>query len=459
MRRIVSLLLVLILAWSGAAGALISPEEEARLGRRILAQIRERAEILDDPEVTDYLESIARRLTPWVGPRYFPFRFYVVKNPTLNAFALPGGYIFFTSGLIEEVDREDELAAVMAHEMAHIQARHVARRMEVLKRLQLATGAVTLAGLLLGGGKTGGALAVTSTSLALTRALAYSRAEEEEADRLGFEYLTRAGYDPGAFLSILQKIVRHRWLLTETGPNYLLTHPAPPERITYLETLVKRYHRAHPSASYRPTDPLYLRRIQVRVKVETHDPGLLVMRYREALKYSPDDPMLHYGLGMALARARFFREAIKELRQTVRQFPKKDYFRLDLAEVYFRAGYYPQAREVLEDYLSRHPKDTWALWILARTYQEEHLWKKAWPIFQDLAHKLDNFPDFHYYYGYLLSQMGREGEAHYQFARYFNLQGDTRVALYHFRKALKFLPSDSPLRRKIREKLQASPKS
>ncbi|MBX6424015.1 M48 family metallopeptidase [Thermosulfurimonas sp. F29] len=432
--------------------AILSPEEEAKLGRKILTQIRAKAELVQDPEVIEYLNRIGKRLLAVAGPRYFPFKFYVLKDSSLNAFALPGGYIFFTSGLIEEVDREDELAAVMAHEIAHVQARHVARRLEALKRLQIAVGAVTLAGLLLGGGKAGNAIAVTSTSLAITRALAYSRAEEEEADRMGFEYLVRAGYDPSAFLSILNKIARHRWLLTETGPNYLLTHPAPPERITYLETLASRYRPRRRV----PEDPLYLRRLQVRLKVETHDPGTLVVRYREALKMTPEDPLLHYGLGMALARARFFREAIEELGKVVRAYPKRDYFRLDLAEVYFSAGYYREARGLLEDYLRRHPEAVRARWLLARTYQELRLNTKALVLFSGLAKKLDDLPDFHYYYGRLLSDLGREGRSHYQFARYFFLKGDLKVANYHYRKALKYLPPDDPLRKEIRDKLSSS---
>ncbi|QJA06071.1 M48 family metalloprotease [Thermosulfurimonas marina] len=448
MRRV--LLLILLFFWALPALALMSPEEEAELGQKILSEIRAQAQIIEDPEITQYLERIGHRLLRQAGPHYFPFRFLVLKDSSLNAFALPGGYIFFTSGLIEEVDREDELAAVMAHEMAHVQARHVARRLEALKRLQIATAGLSLAGLLLGGGKAGSAVAVTSSALALTRALAYSRADEEEADRLGFEYLVKAGYDPAAFLSILEKITRHRWLLTETGPNYLLTHPAPPERITYLENLVRRY----PSPKKTSGDPLYLRRLQVRLKVLTHDPGTLVVRYREALKLS-EDPMLHYGLGLALARSRFFNEALHELSRVVQAFPDRDYFRLDLAQVYFEAGRYREAEAWLKDYLSRHPGNLRARWLLARTYQELRRPKEALSAFEALAEKLSDLPEFHYHYGRLLSETGHEGRAHYQFGRYFALKGDLRVARYHYRQALKYLPAKDPLREEIARKLKA----
>lgn len=433
------------------AKAVLSPEDEAILGKKILAEIRAQAELVNDPEVLAYLKRIGQSLLEKAGPKYFPFKFFIIRDSSLNAFAVPGGYIFLTSGLIEEVDREDELAAVMAHEIAHVQARHVARRLEALKRLQIATGAVTIAGLLLGGGKAGGAIAATSSALALTRALSYSRADEEEADRLGFEYLIAAGYDPQAFLTILSKIVRHRWLLTQNGPNYLLTHPAPPERLTYLETMVEKYK----TRPWRRTDPLYLRRIQVRLKVITHDPGTLVVRYREALKYSPRDPLLHYGLGMALAKRRFFKEAIKELLYVVSVYPEKDYFRLDLAEVYFSAGRYQEALQVLVGYLRSHPEEVRARWLLARTYQELKLKKKAHEEFLELEDELSDFPQFHFYFGKLLSDLGEEGRAHYEFGRYFTLKGDFKVATYHYQKALKNLPSDDPLREQIEKKLKS----
>ena len=436
------------------AKALLSPEEEAVLGKKILAEIRTRVELVTDPEILAYLKGIGQRLLKKAGPTYFSFRFFVIRDSSLNAFAIPGGYIFLTSGLMEEVDREDELAAVIAHEIAHVQARHVARRLESLKRLQIATGAVTIAGLLLGGGKAGGAIAVTSSALALTRALSYSRADEEEADRLGFEYLVAAGYDPQAFLTILHKIVRHRWLLTQSGPNYLLTHPAPPERFTYLETLVEKYK----TGSRRRTDSLYLRRLQVRLRVMTHDPGSLVVRYREALKYSPQDPLLHYGLGLALAKRRFFREAIKELRYVVSVYPQRECFRVDLAEVYFSAGRYGEALELLKSGLGYGPQEVRARWLLARSYQELKFNAKAREEFLKLEKDLSDFPPFHFYLGKLLSDLGEEGRAHYEFGRYFALKGDFRVANYHYQKALKVLPPEDPLREKIEKKLRSQKK-
>ncbi len=451
MRKFIFCLLLCVFLKGGAL-ALMSHEEEARLGRQVLQMLREKAQFVEDPEVVNYVEEVGRRIIAHIGPHYFPFKFYVLKDETLNAFAVPGGYIFVNTGLLEEIDREDELAGVLAHELAHVQARHLAKRIEKLTRLNLASAAVTIVGLLLGRGEMGQALAVTSSALAATKALSYSRADEEEADRLGFEYLTAAGYDPRGFIEVFNKIVRHRWLLSENVPSYLLTHPGTAERISYLESMIEYYH---PKVTYHP-DLFRLRRVQVRVKILTHDAGSLVVRYREELRKSPEDPFLHYGLALALAKLRRFEEAAKELQFVIKKFPKQDDFRLDLAEVYFQSGRYQEALPILKRYVKRHPYRTGAKYLLARCYQETKQYEKALSLFKKLKDKLEDNADFHYQLGRLYAAVGKTGQAHYQFALHFQLEGDTKVALYHLRQAYRNLPQGDPLKAKVAKKLEAA---
>ncbi|HHI96931.1 MAG TPA: tetratricopeptide repeat protein, partial [Thermodesulfatator atlanticus] len=409
--------LVLGLLFPSLAAGLMSHEEEARLGRQVLQMLRKEAQFVEDPEVTGYVAEVGRRLIAHIGPHYFPFKFYVIKDESLNAFAVPGGYIFVNTGLLEEIDREDELAGVLAHELAHVQARHLAKRIEKLTRLNLASAAVTIVGLLLGRGEMGQAIAVTSGALAATKALSYSRADEEEADRLGFQYLTAAGYDPRGFIEVFNKIVRHRWLLSENVPSYLLTHPGTAERITYLESMINYYH---PKVTYHP-DPFRLRRVQVRVKVFTHDAGSLVVRYRAEIRKSPEDPFLHYGLALALAKLRRFEEAAQEMAYVIEKWPAKDDFRLDLAEIYFQSGRYEKALPILEWYVRRHPYRLGAGYLLARCYQETKRYEEARALYEKLLNKMADNAEFHYHYARLLAALGQGGQAHYQFALHFQL--------------------------------------
>ncbi len=444
--------LVLGLLFPSLAAGLMSHEEEARLGRQVLQMLRKEAQFVEDPEVTGYVAEVGRRLIAHIGPHYFPFKFYVIKDESLNAFAVPGGYIFVNTGLLEEIDREDELAGVLAHELAHVQARHLAKRIEKLTRLNLASAAVTIVGLLLGRGEMGQAIAVTSGALAATKALSYSRADEEEADRLGFQYLTAAGYDPRGFIEVFNKIVRHRWLLSENVPSYLLTHPGTAERITYLESMINYYH---PKVTYHP-DPFRLRRVQVRVKVFTHDAGSLVVRYRAEIRKSPEDPFLHYGLALALAKLRRFEEAAQEMAYVIEKWPAKDDFRLDLAEIYFQSGRYEKALPILEWYVRRHPYRLGAGYLLARCYQETKRYEEARALYEKLLNKMADNAEFHYHYARLLAALGQGGQAHYQFALHFQLKGENKVALYHLRQALRLLPEGDPLRAKVAQKLKAA---
>ncbi len=443
--------LIFWLVFGPSSWALLSREEEAKLGRQVLQMLRKEASFVEDPEVVGYVNSVGQRVAAHVGPHFFPFRFFVIKDESLNAFAVPGGLVFINTGLLEEIDREDELAGVIAHELAHVQARHLAKRIEKFTRLNLATAAVTIAALLLGKGKGSNIIATTTSALAATKALSYSRTDEEEADRLGFEYMVRAGYDPRGMIEVFNKIVRHQWLLSENVPSYLLTHPTTPERISYLESLIYNYQ---PKPTYHP-DPWRLRRIQVRVKVLTHDPGSLVVRYKEELRKTPGDPLLHYGLALALAKLGRFNEAIQELQYVVQVCPKQEGFQVDLAQVYFEAGRYQEALQILKTFLRRYPYRVAAQYLLARTYQELKRYQEALPLFERLKEKMGDNPEFHYYFGQLYAALGQEGKAHYEFAHHFQLKGDFKVALYHLRKAYQTLPPTDPLRAQIKKKLEA----
>ncbi len=442
---------IFFLFYNSSSLALMSHEEEARLGRQVLQMLRKEVSFVQDPEVLEYVKDVGQRVAAHVGPHFFPFRFYVIKDETLNAFAVPGGFVFINTGLIEEIDREDELAGVIAHELAHVQARHLAKRIEKLSRLNLATAAMTIAALLIGKGRGGEVIISTANALAATKALSYSRADEEQADRLAFQYLVKAGYDPRGMIEVFNKIIRHRWLLSETVPSYLLTHPTTPERMSYLESLIYNYQ---PKITYK-SDPLRLRRIQIRIKVLTHDPGNLVIRYQEELQNSQKDPLLHYGLGLALAKLGRFKEAIKELQFVIHSYPKREIFLIDLASIYFEANNYQKALEILQTFIKNHPSNTLAKYLFARIYQELGEYEKACLIFKNIEEKMEDNPEFHYYFGQIYATLNKEGLAHYQFAKHFLLKGDVKVAIYHLYKAYNMLPKGDPLRAKIRRQIKS----
>ena len=177
----------------------LSPRDEARIGAELMAGARNQLDLNRDPEITGYIRRLGERLAKPVreGPPD-GFTFFIVHDPRINAFAAPGGYIGLNSGLVLAAGNEAQLAGVMAHEMAHVTQRHIAKALAATQRNQYKTLAAVLAGLILGGQNPEAAQAAITGGIAAEaqRQINYTRSNEYEADRIGIGILTQAGYDP-----------------------------------------------------------------------------------------------------------------------------------------------------------------------------------------------------------------------------------------------------------------------
>lgn len=441
--------------------ALISLEEEEKIGKEVLQEVSKEIELIKDMEVVAYITSLGDYLlNRGVSFSPFKFRFYVIKDKTFNAFSVPGGYIFLNTGLFNYVDSEDELAAVIAHEISHNLARHVAKRLETIKKMQVATTAATIAALLLGGGRAGEIVGISSIALAQTKLLAYSRADEEEADRLGFEIFTKAGFNPYAMVNIFQKLSKESNFAIELNFRYLLTHPLPQERVNYLENLAKKY-----SLPYRDTyslsgDPIYFQRIKTKVRTLSEDPSDLILNLRTQLR-EKDDPWIRFQLALALIQARFFNEAERELKLALKDLPPRDYFQLDVAELYFNKGDYLKTLEILKNLSFNKMKLGYLLnlkcqYLLARSLMEVGDLQGAYEILRSLEEEkiVKEDPYFYFYLGLVSSRMDLSGESHYYFGKFYEIKGDLKTALFHYKRALSFLGKDSKIYSETQEKIK-----
>src|SRR3989344_3405476 len=208
------------------SASVITPLQERKLGEDIMRQARRRLTFLDDAELNYYLQALGQRLVAGSDSPQQEFRFYIVKDPSINAFAVPGGFISVHTGLLLATQSEAEFASVMAHEIAHITQRHIPRMIADAQRTTLPAMASVLAAVLLGaGGSPGGDAAIALTTAAVAqRELNFSRSFEEEADRLGLNTLARAHFDPRAmpaFFEQLQNFNRHN---ESSLPEFLRTH-------------------------------------------------------------------------------------------------------------------------------------------------------------------------------------------------------------------------------------------
>lgn len=225
----------------GAASNMeLSPALERALGDLIIAQGRRDPAYVHDAEINQYLNDMARRLARHAaGPAPFVDVFGVL-DPQFNAFAMPGGYIGINTGLIVQSDNESELAGVVAHEIAHVTQRHIARGLTQQRQSQtlaLASVAAALLAALAGGANVAAGIAAFGQAAAIDQQLGYSRDAEREADRVGFHMLTKAGYDPNGMQSMFAKLMNNAKfnMGTSGGNSYFSTHPLSIDRMTDMQ--------------------------------------------------------------------------------------------------------------------------------------------------------------------------------------------------------------------------------
>ncbi|MDR5736578.1 MULTISPECIES: M48 family metalloprotease [unclassified Caballeronia] len=242
------------------SGGTLSPQAERRVGERMMREVRTDPDYLDDWLMRDYLDSIASRLSTAAATQYLggyrpDFELFAVRDPQINAFSMPGGFIGVNTGLLSATQTESELASVVGHEMGHVLQRHIARMLGTQEKSSYAALAAMLAGLLAGvmtrSGDLGMGIAMGGQAFAVDNQLRFSRAAEHEADRVGFQMLAAAGYDPYAMTAFFGRLDRAS--MADNGvPAYARTHPLTIERIADMEDRARRvpYRQPRQSAEY-----------------------------------------------------------------------------------------------------------------------------------------------------------------------------------------------------------------
>ena len=213
---------------------MLSMEEEYQIGRMIVRGLRDQDQILEDPETSEYIRSLGTRLSSQANDGSQRFNFFVVKDNSINAFALPGGFIGVNSGLLLDTKNESELAGVIAHEVAHVTQRHIARSIAAQSKSSLVSTAAMLAAILIGvagGGDAAMAGMAAAQSLAIQQQISFTRANETEADRVGLGILARSNFDPQGMPAFFETMSRHAGSSEINIPEMLRTHPVTSTRI------------------------------------------------------------------------------------------------------------------------------------------------------------------------------------------------------------------------------------
>jgi predicted Zn-dependent protease len=289
-----------------------SDQDEQILSRTIMRDVYADPQYLDDPQIEAYLENLGYRLVSVSSKNQHDFNFFVIHDPTINAFALPGGNIGVHTGLLLAAQNESELAGVLAHEISHIAQNHLARMVAAQSQSYWPT----LAGLALAllaarsNPNAAGAAIASTQALAVQNQLNYTREYEREADRVGYETMTRAGFDPHGMASFFTRLQRANRLSDDNAPAYLRTHPLTSERIADMDARVE-------SAPYlQVPDSLDFQLLRMRLRAADGTPQEAVTLYRSELRDKRYHlaSAEHYGLALALLRARDFVAAEAEVK-------------------------------------------------------------------------------------------------------------------------------------------------
>jgi predicted Zn-dependent protease len=422
-------------------GHCITIQEERELAKEFMAVVEAQYPMIDDPIIVDYVNRVGNRILAGIPPQPFTYHFYVIHEDVYNAFATPAGHIFINSGLFAALESEEELAGIIGHEIAHVVCRHISDRIESSKKINMATLAGMVAGVLLGAGGAGAAAsAVTIGSVAAgqTAALAYSRDNEMQADQLGLEYLTHAGYTGEGLLTSLKKIRSKQWYGSEQIPTYLTTHPASEARMSYIDGWL--HHHEHQTVNKRaPVGGFDV--AHTRIVALYTDPQLALAHFKSTLARSPDDPLAHYGYALALTRMDRWGDAATHMKRAIEGNAMATHMLRDLGRIYFHDGEYEKALEALS--AGNSPKDPEGQLYLGRTQMELGQMTEARDTFESLVRYNEDFTQAYYFLGESSGRLGDMFGAHYNLGRFYQRKGDLKNAGFHLNRALKLAGNDS----------------
>ena len=427
----------------------LTVEKEKQIGEEFAQQLQQFYHIIGDPYLTAYINRVGQRLVVQLGPQPYQYRFFILEDPTTNAFAVPGGYIFVTTGFIRTMEREGELAGVLSHEISHIYARHLARQMDKSRIVTIASVLGALASVFLGVGPLAQSLMVGSMAAGESAMLKYSRDHEQEADSLGFKWMVKAGYNPRDMMSIFQKLGRRRWFEGGEIPIYLSTHPNTDSRIVDFSHQLANYQGNLQTG--RDSEEFHY--FTIKLEALEGNASLLLRRMTQESLQDPKNPLYHYGKALALAKIGRSDEAIAAFQKALSLSPGNFLIERDLAIHHFNQNRYPEAQQALERLAQAHPQDEAVLYYLGRIYQEKKQPDKALGLLEKVHTLNPTFIDVYYNLGTLYGEKGKLGLAHYYLGFHSLKAKAYPLALFHFQKAMNNLPSSDSRYNEVRHQI------
>jgi predicted Zn-dependent protease len=422
---------------SSTANGILDKQGQYQLGYSVMMQMRQQNALFNDPETSEYVQQIGQRLASQSADGGGNFHYVVLKSDELNSFAVTGGWVFVFTSMIGFVHTESELAAVMAHETAHIVQNHVLRGLEDQKNATLLSLAGMLGAILLGalGGGGGDAIEggiVASQGLAAQHEINFSRSEEEEADRVGIQLLAAAGFDPEAMGNIWVQMMQAQSLQNSWVPAMLQDHPVDSVRIADARDRAAQY----PPVPDTSSSDFYLIRERVRVLTAPGDQDTQRV-YAQKIANGDHSLATMYGDALALMQDNKASQAVPILKQLIVQHGDLHLLYSALGQAQAQAGDMTDALATFRLAMELFPRNVPVTIRYAQTLMADGKNAQAHDVLLDLFNNVEPTPDQIELTARAAGAAGDLGDAYYYMGEYQIADGNLPLAAQQYQLALR----------------------
>jgi predicted Zn-dependent protease len=429
------------------ADTILNKDLEAQIGRSIYKSLRDANQIVTDPEIQEYIQNLGQKLSANAQDGDFRFNFFVVNDPAINAFALPGGYIGIHSGLLLATKNESELAGVLAHEISHVTQRHISRSVYANKQASMLTiaamlgailvGAVTGSGDIISGGIMG------AQGLAAQQQIDFTRGNEYEADRVGVGVLAASGFDPYGMPDFFATLGRQSGASAYQAPEFLRTHPVTVNRIAETRSRASQY----PDVETVDATSYSLTRARLRLLASKTPEDALA--YFEGNLEIPDrigDIGTEYGIAMSQLQLGQYEEAHASLQDLLGANQAIIHFHTGYATSQMALGDRDGALTTYENAMKLFPRNVPLTIRYAEALMQDDQPDVAHEILLDLYNQTPPTPEGVRLIALAASAAGDVADAHYYMAEYHLLRGNLMMATDQLYLALG-IPDLDPIQR------------
>jgi len=436
------------------ADSVLSREKEAQIGRAIFNSLRMTDSVITDPEVQEDLEDVGQERAAHAQDGDFKFQFFIVDDPAINAFALPGGYIGVHSGLFMATANESQLAGVLAHEIAHVTQRHISRAVFANQRESILSMAAML-GAILVGAATGSGEAIQGAimgaqSLSAQAQINFTRSNEYEADRVGVGILAKSGFDPEGMPEFFQTLNRKTGSMAGGAPEFLRTHPVTVNRIAETAARIAELPEVEvaDAAGYGLT--------RARLALLTADTPEEALALFEG---ESDNPArvgqlgLPYGIALSNLKLGNYEEARQDFAELLEVNPEIIHFHTGLAAAELALGDAEAAEQTFTRAMQLFPRNVPLTIRYAEALMQYDRPETAHKILLDLYNQVPPTSEQVRQIALAASAAGDTADAHYYMAEYHLLTGNLPMASDQLRLALSIPELDSVQRARFRSRL------